>query len=164
MKKFIVLLLFISSIGISGCGENSSEKEKITSLKKKSEKHIIPVQIGQGDLYYGSGREVIPQQGIVIKTQSQWDNLKHAMDEVNNTSNSFLEKEIDFNNYQIIAVFDEVKGNGGWSIDITDIAEYFNTIVVTVKNLKTGDLTSVITQPYHIVKIPASSKEIIFKH
>jgi hypothetical protein len=60
-------------------------------------------------------------------------------------------------------VFDEVKSDGGWSIDITNIENQENQIVVTVTNLHTGNITSVMTQPYQIVKIPVSDKEIVFE-
>jgi hypothetical protein len=32
-----------------------------------------------------------------------------------------------------------------------------------VSNLHTGDISGVITQPFHIVKIPVSDKEIVFE-
>ena len=75
----------------------------------------------------------------------------------------FLETDIDFTNYTVIVVFDQVYGNGGHSIDITNITEYENNIVVTVENLLTGNASSVITQPYHIVKIPKATKPIVFE-
>ena len=81
----------------------------------------------------------------------------------NNVSETFIETEIKFSEYMIIAVFDEVKSNGGWSIDITNIEQQANRISITVTNLKTGNASSVITQPYQIVKIPVSDKEIVFE-
>jgi hypothetical protein len=75
----------------------------------------------------------------------------------------FTETKIDFSTYQVIAVFDEVKGNGGWSIDITGITEWQDKMLISVTNLKKGDLTSVITQPFQIVKIPVAEKEIEFE-
>lgn len=55
-------------------------------------------------------------------------------------------------------------GNGGHTIDITNITEFETTIVVTVENLQTGNTSGVfVTQPYHIVKIPKATKPIVFE-
>jgi hypothetical protein len=77
--------------------------------------------------------------------------------------NTFDETDIDFSAYQVIAIFDEIHGSGGWSIDITGIVEYSDKIVVRVTHLKTGYFSAVLTQPYHIVKIPVSDKKIVFQ-
>ena len=123
---------------------------------------IAPVSIGQGSLY-GAGSEGITKQNLVITDQTAWDNLVTAMNSVNNESRNFTETTIDFSKYQVLAVFDHVKGSGGWSIDMTDVTEYRDEIVVTVENLQKGDATRLITQPYHIVKMPVSDKKIVFK-
>lgn len=81
-----------------------------------------------------------------------------------NVSASFTEINIDFTNFQIIAVFDNIKLQGGHSIDITKISENENNIVVTIQNLLPGGINSVITQPFHIVKIPKSTKPVVFEH
>ena len=126
----------------------------------KSEK-ITPVLIGKGELY-GNGKEGIIKQNLVVKTKEEWNNLMNAMNSVNNESRNFTETDIDFSNYQVIALFDEIRSSGGWSIDITDITEYQDEIIVTVENLQKGGMACVMTQPYHIVKIPKSDKKIIF--
>jgi hypothetical protein len=125
------------------------------------------ITVAQGDLY-GSGDEGIPQQDIIISTTTEWEKLKTAINSIavleQTTNQYFVEIEIDFNVYQAIAVFDNIHGNGGWSIDVTDVTEYSDKIVVSISNLKKGDITSRVTQPFHIVKIPASNKEIVFEH
>ena len=123
---------------------------------------ITPILIAQGEFKGQSGTK----QNLVIKTQEEWDKLVTLIttkNSVNNVSNNFTEMEIDFSTYQIIAVFDEVKNNDGWSIDITDVIEFSDSIVVSILNLKKGDDTYVATQPYHIVKIPVSEKKIVFQ-
>jgi hypothetical protein len=120
------------------------------------------VQIAQGELY-GNGQEGIIRQNLVITSNEEWNDLITAMNAVNNVTESFTETEIDFSRYRIIAVFDGVKPNGGWSIDIKDITDYKDSIVVTYTNFKSGNLTNVTTQPYHIVKIAVAEKEIVFK-
>jgi len=85
------------------------------------------------------------------------------MNSVNNVSDNFQEINIDFSQYQIIAVFDKIYSNGGHSIDIINVKENGKSITVVVNNLLTGDATSVIAQPFHIVKIPKTEKQIIFE-
>ena len=93
---------------------------------------------------------------FVITNNTDWNYL------LNKKIVRSSETDIDFSEYRIIAVFDRVHGNGGWSIDITKILEFSDKIVVFVCNLETGNATSVITDPYHIVKIPYSEKRVMF--
>lgn len=87
----------------------------------------------------------------------------NSMDKTNNVTKNFTTTTIDFNKYQIIAVFDNIKTTGGYSIDITSVVENRNNIVVTIKRLLTGDNSTVMTQPFHIVKIPKTTKPIVFE-
>lgn len=127
--------------------------------KKDLDKIMIPVIIEQGNLY-GGGEEGLVKQNIVITNLSEWNALTQKMNIVNESLS--INTDIDFNKYQVIAVFDEIKHNDGWSIDITEVREYDDNIIVSIYNLKKGDLTTVITQPYQIVKVPTSNKKITF--
>lgn len=71
-------------------------------------------------------------------------------------TNDFTDTNIDFNKYQIIAVFDQIYENGGYSIDITNV-------IVKVENLLTGGINSIFNQPFHIIKISKSGKPILFE-
>jgi len=142
------IILFISiMLSITSCTNHDSENIQIN-----------PILIGKGNL---NGSEGINQQNMVIQKNNDWDNLLAQLDSY--TVSTFTETKIDFDNYQIIAVFDEVYGNGGHSIDIIKITENEADIVVKIKNLQTGGINSVITQPFHIVKIPIIDKPILFK-
>jgi hypothetical protein len=118
-----------------------------------------------------NGSEGVNQQENVINNETVWNNLKNQIDsqyiaigEGNYyTQNNFAETTINFNNFTVIAVFDQVYGTGGHSIDITNITEYEDNIVVTVENLQTGNASTVISQPFHIVKIPKATKPIVFE-
>lgn len=125
-------------------------------------RNVEAVLIGKGNLY-GNGAENITRQNRVIYTTADWNNLMQQMDTRNPVSATFSETDIDFGAYQVIAVFDEIKNSGGHTIDITAIAENQNNITVTVQNLNTGGATSVMTQPFHIVKIPKSKKTVVFR-
>jgi len=156
MKKvnfLIISALILAIVNVGGCVESR------TKLQIPQESYVL---IGQGALF-GSGEEGIVRQNLVITDDVSWQNLVSQMNTRNNVSDGFTETNIDFNTYEVIAVFDEVKGNGGWTIDITSIEYQANQIVVSVTNLTTGNVSSVITQPYQIVKIPVSNKEIVFE-
>ncbi len=119
------------------------------------------VTIGKGDLCC-NGAQNISKQNIVITNQVDWTTLISAMNTVNNKSDEFTEIDIDFDQFQIIAAFEEIKYSGGHSIDITAVVETESSIEVQVENLKTGDITSIVTQPFHIVRIPKSDKPVVF--
>jgi len=159
MKTINIVLVFLSFfLFFTGC---NNDKNNETDNGKDSGL-IIPVPIAQGELQEVSLQE-FPFQNQAIKTQEELDSLINAMNAVNNVNNNFAERYIDFLKYQVIAIFDKVHDNGGWSIDISDITEYPDSIVVTSQNLKKGNATSMITQPYIIAKIPVLNKKIVFK-
>ncbi len=118
--------------------------------------------IGQGELY-GNGVEGIAQSNLVINDTNTWNDLMVKMNSVNNVTNDFTETNIDFDQYQVIAIFDQIYGSGGHSIDIKKITENETNVIVKVENLLNGDDTLVITQPFHIVKISKSEKLIVFE-
>lgn len=160
---FCILILTALSLAI-GCskGDDVDTTKSCSNIDDRTiPRTINPIQIGKGELY-GAGSENIPKQNIVITNKSDWANLVNAINSNGNISNGFTEVEIDFTCFQIIAVFDDVKPNGGHSIDIIEVIENEGDIVVIIKNILTGDATQVITQPFHIVKIPRSSKPIVF--
>ena len=82
------------------------------------------------------------------------------MNSANNVTNEFSETNIDFSAYIIIAIFLEVKGNG-WEVEVSSIEE--NTTNILVSKTETEAINSVITQPFHIVKISTTNKEIVFE-
>ena len=124
---------------------------------------IDTVLIGQGELY-GNGQEDIPEQKAVIRDSETWNELLQKMNSVNGVSDSFTETDIDFTKYMVVAVFDKVENTGGYSIQIEKVLDVGKEIkVIIYKTSPGGFTTQVITQPFHIVKIPASSKRVIFE-
>jgi len=138
--------------------------ENITLVVREAEeegKNIVPVTIGK-DITYSS--EVIPRQDRVIKSQNEWETL---LEEINSYMTNrdiyglITEREIDFSNYQVIAVIDKPRSNRA-TVTVTDVREYHDKIVVSIVH-SVGDATQP-SQPFHFVKIPVSDKEIVFKH
>lgn len=121
-----------------------------------------PVLIAKGNLY-GSGSEGIEKQSILITDVKGWNNLKTQMNAVNPVSDSFSETEIDFSNYSIIAVFDEVKGSGGHGIELNITSTSENTLVYIKHTAPEGIATTVMTQPYYIAKILKQDLPVVFK-
>lgn len=120
------------------------------------------VLIGKGNLY-GSGEEGIKAHNSVINDENDWQDLMAKINSINKVSESFSETKIDFSKYSIIAVFDDVKSTGGHSLDL-DIKPNSENIEVKVnRKSPEGMATSVMTQPYYIVKIAKSELPILFK-
>jgi len=161
MKEFFFKVTVIVML-LAGSFSSCKEKEKCEPF----------VLIGQRSL---SGGEGIPQQAIVIKTQEEWEDFKTVMNteyyQGQNTikeTESFSETEIDFDQYQIIAVIDEKRPDGCWGMAITCMIEHADKILVTIQvtsSLSKGfDCIMSEHQPYHIVKIPITKKSIEFKY
>ena len=117
--------------------------------------------IAKGNLY-GSGAEGIVAQNLIISNQNDWDNLIEQMNSVNKVSDSFSETTIDFSKNSIIAVFDDVKGSGGYSLELDISSTSENTLVSVSHIAPKGNATTVMTQPFHIVKITKSDLPVIF--
>jgi hypothetical protein len=161
MKK--LLLLLVSLIAIS-CTDNDDTPTPVTPFAPVT---INPILISKQRYFDSQGG--ISEQNLIINDETNWTNLKNLMDApytpygINFCQQYFTETTIDFNSYTVIAAFDKINGGGGYSIDITNITEYETNIVVTVQKLLTGNGSQVITQPYHIVKIPKATKPIVFQ-
>ena len=123
-----------------------------------SPQNITPILIGKNSISNPS----TPLQNSLITNQAQWDILLSTMNSVNNVSNNFTESSIDFNNFDIVAVFRNPISNSSSTVDITSIVETENQRVVTVQNLIDG-VSADVAQPFHIVKIPKSTKPIVFQ-
>lgn len=117
--------------------------------------------VAKGDSFPND--ESTAQTHLVIKDTKTWNNLMTKMSAPNNLVKDFKETNIDFNNYQIVAVIDRTQGSGGHSIEITKMAENRNMIIVKVEKLKNGNLSSRLSRPYDIVKIEKTTKKVIFE-
>jgi hypothetical protein len=159
MKNLI--LLFVSCV-LFGCSSNETTEPTPTPFVPVN---ITPTPISKRNNIQPVG---IIQQNVIYNSESNWNALLNQIDSyyqafgINFTQLHFSETNIDFTKFTVIAVFDKVYGSGGYSIDITNIVENENNITVTVANLQTGNASSSVNQPYHIVKIPKTSKPFIF--
>ncbi|QOG03275.1 protease complex subunit PrcB family protein [Flavobacterium sp. MDT1-60] len=145
-------IIFIFSIlfALTSCESDDSQTKEVTFST-----------ILQNDSFYGNYDN--PKANLVIRNQEDWTALISKMNPYSDTNYYVPDATIDFTKYQVIAVFDEVRNYGGYSIDITKITQTNNRIFVKIEQLKTGGLNAVITQPCHIVKIAKINKEVVFQ-
>ena len=146
--------LFIASFVILGFLSCNSTVESI-------QEPVTVSLISKGDLY-GNGAEGILSSQRVINDTSAWNSLLDQMNSVNTVSDSFSEIDINFSEFTVIAVFDDIKGNGGYGIDLA-VSSTAETIIVDVSHLSPeGNAITVMTQPYHIIKIPKALLPVVF--
>ncbi len=134
---------------------------KSSENKAKMTKEAI-VLIGKGNLY-GSGSEGIEKQNLIITSPKEWKDLLNKMNAVNKVSDGFSETDIDFSEYTVIAVFDEVKNSGGHSLNLVIQETKDKFLVEVLRKSPDGIATSVMTQPYYIVKVPKGELPIVFE-
>ena len=116
---------------------------------------INPVLIGKGYSFHD-----FTPGNLVISTQADWDAFLTSMGYVTDT---FINTPVDFNLYEVIAILDSMRPDTGYSINIDTIIENENDITVDFSVLISNDAFNAEVQPYHIVKIPRSSKPVIFQ-
>jgi hypothetical protein len=119
--------------------------------------------ISKGSLY-GNGSEGFGKENIVISSKSEWQSFLLKIDATNKVSKAF-ENRINFSKETIIVVVDKIRNTGGFSIEIAAVTTEGNQLLVEVKSTgpEAFDLvTMAIVQPYHIIKINNTNKEIKF--
>jgi hypothetical protein len=150
MTKFTLLIL--TSLFAFGC---STPNDYSNMADVDSE------LISKGDLS-GIGTEVISNQYFSFTNQTEWDNFISQIDVTNEVSSGFSEQNIDFSEYVVIAVIDKVRNTSGYSIDL-EISTNYEKIFIG-SNLSSpspdGVVATVISQPYHIVKIAKTNLPI----
>jgi hypothetical protein len=126
---------------------------------------IKPVLIAEGDHFNGD------KGNFVIKTLAEFDNLMCPRSEfwdsnaIATCSQYLAEKNINFDMYQIIAVIDGARPQLHWSINIVSIKEYPDDIVVSIYiKAPKGPAPDAFSQPYQIVKIPVTAKDVVFEY
>lgn len=155
-KQYTMGLLFIV-LGLMSC-----EKEKTTSGQQQAASELQVHVIGQNNLY-GSSSEGFTEENHVINDSVAWNALKAQMNQANDVTYTFTEQEIDFSQWTVLASFDQVRMNGGHAINYSSVVEDDTQITATIFHENPqGAATTVITQPYIIVKIEKTTKPVVF--
>ncbi|AUC85135.1 hypothetical protein CW731_07435 [Polaribacter sp. ALD11] len=145
MKLFITIIF---SLLLTACPKN--EEGGFTSLSK-------------GNLF-GAGDEGFKKENIVISSQVEWKSFLLKLDSANKVSETF-ENAIDFSKEMIVVVVDKVRNTGGFSVEIVEAVKEGETFLIKVSSTSpkpTDMVTMGIIQPYHIVKINKTKKEVKF--
>lgn len=107
----------------------------------------------------GTSAEAI--QTTVIKDQNTldtyWDSLKTQENK----------PAMDFGKEFVVSVSQGQKPSGGHTVEVTEVRETDDSVVVSYTETFPGKnciVTSVITHPYHIIKIPKTNKRIDFAY
>ena len=143
------LILCVSLFVVLGC---SSTIQPSKTIKKEE---IVFNTISKCTLF-GNGIEGILEEKFTIKNEKQWQVFLNKINSVNSVSSSFSEININFSNHIIICVFDTIRNTGGYAIEIERVFVEKKNLNVVYKKKEPGPMemvTTIITQPYHIVKI-----------
>ena len=146
MKKLLLLILPLFALAACSNDDNNNtttEEINFSTIAKNT--------------LNGNGN--ISQSNLVFNNQTDWNSFLIQLDEIDNVTATFNETEIDFTAFTVIAVIDEIKTSGS-EINILTALESTNTI--TISSELTMYSTAVISQPFHIIKIPKTNKQIIF--
>ncbi|MGO3719401.1 MAG: protease complex subunit PrcB family protein [Mesonia hippocampi] len=147
MKK--ILIIACLSVGLMACSSDDANEFEPTTI-------TIESVIAKGEM---GGPFFENELFTVITNQTDWQNLINQMSAIDPAA---PETNVNFNHYEVIAVFDEVKTTGGYSIDIVNITEFKEKVEIKVDRLHKGNLTQIVTKPFHIVKISKLNKPAVF--
>ena len=104
--------------------------------------------------------DVLPGN-YVITNQNEWTVLLSKINAAPETTQSF-NTNVNFNDFIVVGVFDEVRSGGANSIFVTSIIENQTQINISV-GLQTGGIMNVINQAFQLVKMPKPTKTITFQ-
>lgn len=144
--KLIVTFLF--SIMLNSCPHINQENSQ-------DDNSFVSLYIGKMN---GSGN--IKQQNKIISSEKEWKQLLTKL----NISKSNI-PSIDFSKSTILVLIDKVRNTGGFSVKVENIKTEKEKLIVIVKHRepKPRDrVTMSIGQPFQIVKINKTNKEIFF--
>lgn len=103
---------------------------------------------------------------FVINTQTEWNSFETLANSIYNGEWEPLAGiTTDLENYTYLVTMDEWHGNGGYTIDFVSITETNGGIVANVEDSDPdeGAVTTVHSQPFHIVRIDKTALPITFE-
>jgi len=149
-----VISIFLVSIVLSGCPDNNNSNKSVQEMTFET--------IYKDNLY--GGTDIFEPKNFLFNMQDEWKSFLTKLDTENKVSDQF-DTSIDFSKYTVVAIIDELRNTGGFSIEVSKIIDNKEQIMIMVKNLSpqpTDMVTMTINQPFHIIKINKTDKEIAF--
>jgi PrcB C-terminal len=146
LASFMVLFLSCS------VGHNKASKQLM--------QETIPFQILLQDTYGG----YTDSKFMVIEEDESLTEVFNLLNK--SRSPKLIISVINFEKEMVIALFLGEKNSGGYAITVEQVLNKNNKVSIFYKETspKLGDMvTSVMTQPYSIIKIPKTIKEIVFE-
>ncbi|PZR19536.1 MAG: hypothetical protein DI539_13655 [Flavobacterium psychrophilum] len=159
MRKIIFSGLLLAAM-VSCQNDDAS-----TTNNSNSDPSLVEfTSVGKENLY-GNGAEEINESNLVINDNAAWQDLLGQMTTVNDLPFGFGDPNVDFSQWTVIATFDKVQMSGGFAIDVVSVTEENGGVVVDVEKTGggSGAEATVITQPFHIVKIPKTNLPVTFE-
>lgn len=98
-----------------------------------------------------------------VHNQTEWQKL---WDDHTSTSSGQALPAVDFNKEMVIAIYSGTKATGGHSVSVVKVEDTGKNIVVTYRTTSPrpgGITTQALTQPFVMIKVPASAKPVVFK-
>jgi len=145
LHKIIALKMIFAVLLVSfpvSCGSGNDPNFSFTSIEQGTDSAIS-----------------LPNDAQVFKitSQSEWDDFwsRHKA----NITPMPQQPSVDFAQYMVIAVIDNVHSSGGYVMEITQIKERLNRLAVFATRTEPGSgcvTAAVLTSPFHIVSLQRS--------
>ena len=162
MKKKHTLYFGFALMTLIGLQSCKTTEEVTGGQPADTLANVYPLSIKEGSSGYltGYGAEGIEEGGVVINSQEEWDALTTKMNSVNK---SIKEQPIDFDRGTVLAYFDQIRGSGGYTVEIESATKTGKKIQGQIKKASPkGDAIEIMTQPFHIVIIQKSNDKVSF--
>jgi len=150
MKTCISLILLFFAFTCANDDESITKDDNLTPIEF--------IVIGKGDL---SMVDEIPYKNELIATVAKWNLLIPVITNRGLSSAEINNLNINFALNDLIVVMIDPIATSGSGIAITSIQENRTNRIVTVRTETT--FMTVMSRPFQIVKVPKSSKPLIFK-
>ena len=120
-------------------------------------------KICEGNLY-GAGEEGLEAQTIIIQSQQELETLLDKMSSINPTNCSDILMTIDFSEYDLIFLLDQVRGSAGYAIEVSNISELNDLVTIQYEQISPqGMASTVMTQPFCFEQVLKLNSEVQFE-
>jgi hypothetical protein len=164
MKK-LILITFLS-LFLFNCNSDDSPSNV--------DPNVFPQEMSISTILdHSSNRkfENFANQKLIIQNENDWNTFKTTLNEesgldgANFTEVYFSETEIDFSQFQVVAIFDIIRpyyAASSSGLFVNSVQEFEDSIKVNYKIVYVQTFSTFAWQGYRIIKIPKSDKEIVF--
>lgn len=155
MRRIALLALLVFTF--SRC----SDDDNVSSADGNTAPVAVQYSVIKDNILSG---DPVPEGKYLIKSQADLQAFKNIANAAySDGHDEFADIAIDFTLYDAIAVIDAWHPGGGYDISVTGISRVDNVIKVTVAKTGTGDATTVVTQPYQIIRLQKVNYPLTFE-